>query len=55
MSTTDPSLQEPDPRARWRRLPPAPSMWIEEKPVEPTAVSYAPETDPVVDASRYGG
>ncbi len=44
---------DPDPRARWRRLPPEPTRWIEETDRELTAVDHGPDYDPDQDVPRY--
>lgn len=51
----DKPSKTPDPRARWRQLPPEPSEWIEEKATEPSAGSYTPELDAGTEAARYSG
>ncbi|MFE3190466.1 hypothetical protein ACFXHA_15735 [Nocardia sp. NPDC059240] len=51
---TDTPNDEPDPRARWRKLPPEPTEFIEEKDTEPAAVDYGSDYDPDRDAARYG-
>ncbi|MEC3957234.1 hypothetical protein VMT65_29665 [Nocardia sp. CDC153] len=51
---SDNGNQEPDPRARWRKLPPEPTVWIEETDREPAAVDYGTTYDPDRDVARYG-
>ncbi|MFC9997082.1 hypothetical protein [Nocardia sp. NPDC127526] len=47
---------EPDPRARWRRLPAEPAVWIEEKAVEPGAFAHGvPHVDETEDFVRKYG
>ncbi|MVU76193.1 hypothetical protein GPX89_02930 [Nocardia sp. ET3-3] len=43
---SDKGKEDPDPQARWRRLPPEPAEWVEESDREAAAVDYGSDYDP---------
>ncbi|MEU8899301.1 hypothetical protein [Nocardia sp. NPDC048505] len=57
MSENDQPVQENDPRARWRHLPPEPVRYVEETHLDGESSSYTvPAVDPGQDFVRlYGG
>ncbi|MEV0463517.1 hypothetical protein [Nocardia tengchongensis] len=55
MSTGNSGDEANDPRARWRKLPPEPTQWIEEVDREHSAVDFGPDPDPDAKATLYGG
>ncbi|GAB0103771.1 hypothetical protein JMUB6875_27450 [Nocardia sp. JMUB6875] len=46
--------ESPDPRARWRTLPPEPTEWIEMKDREPSSIDFGSGHDPDRDIYLYG-
>ncbi|MEC3915375.1 hypothetical protein [Nocardia sp. CDC160] len=51
---SDTGNQEPDPRARWRKLPPEPVEFIEETDREPSAIDYGTNYDPDAKLPWWG-
>ncbi|APB00881.1 hypothetical protein [Nocardia seriolae] len=50
----DKEKAEPDPRARWRKLPPEPTEFIEETDREPAAIDYGTTYDPDAKLPWWG-